>query len=80
MTDISPAIIEQVSASVHADWMDGKIRSGVTTRQLNGEELMVPYDQLSEAAKELDRSTVRTVLSVLPTLGYAIVNAVGAGE
>ena len=67
-------IIEQVSAAVHATWMDAKRAAGVSTRKLeSGEELMVPYDQLSEQAKELDRGTVRSVLSALPTLGYDIV-------
>lgn len=62
-------MIEQVSARVHENWMAAKRAAGVTTRLLeSGEELMVPYDQLSEAAKELDRGTVRTVLAVLPDL------------
>ena len=67
-------IIEEVSAKVHNNWMASKRAAGVASRKLeSGEELMVPYDQLSDAAKELDRGTVRTVLEVLPTLGYAVV-------
>lgn len=67
-------IIELVSDAVHANWMASKRAAGVESRRLeSGEELMVPYADLSDAAKELDRGTVRTVLSVLPTLGYAIV-------
>ncbi len=66
-------IIEQVSAKVHENWMEAKRAAGVTSRKLeSGEELMVPYGQLSDAAKELDRGTVRTVLDVLPTLGYSV--------
>jgi hypothetical protein len=58
--------IEVVSAKVHEAWMDSKIKSGVTTRKLEtGEELMVPYDQLSEPAKELDRGTVRAVYAAI---------------
>ena len=42
--------------------MLGKRANGVTTRKAeNGEELMVPYADLSEAAKDLDRNTVRAV-------------------
>lgn len=58
--------IELVSAKVHDAWMDSKRVQGVTTRQSEaGEELMVPYEQLSEAAKELDRGTVRAVYAAI---------------
>jgi len=58
--------IEVVSAKVHESWMNAKRAAGVTSRRLeNGEELMVPYDQLSEEAKELDRGTVRTVYEAI---------------
>ena len=54
--------IETVSSEVHEAWMLGKRANGVTTRKAeNGEELMVPYADLSEAAKDLDRNTVRAV-------------------
>lgn len=60
--------IEIVSAKVHEAWMDSKRAAGVTTRKLeDGEELMVPYSELSEKAKELDRGTVLAV--------YAAINA-----
>ena len=40
--------IEKVSAEVHQAWMDSKLTTGVTTRKSeDGEELMVPYEQLS---------------------------------
>jgi hypothetical protein len=58
--------IEIVSAKVHEAWMDSKLKSGVTTRKLEtGEELMVPYGELSDAAKELDRGTVRAVYAAI---------------
>ena len=54
--------IELVSAKVHEAWMKSKAAKGVTSRTSEtGEELMVPYEQLSEAAKDLDRATVRAV-------------------
>jgi hypothetical protein len=31
----------------------------------DGEELMVPYDQLSEKAKDLDRGTVKAVYAAI---------------
>jgi hypothetical protein len=58
--------IEIVSAKVHDAWMESKRAEGVTSRKSeSGEELMVPYDQLSEAAKELDRGTVRAVYAAI---------------
>ena len=61
--------IEAISAKVHEQWMEAKRGKGVESRKLeSGEELMVPYAQLSEDAKELDRGTVRTVLSAIEAL------------
>jgi hypothetical protein len=58
--------IELVAAAVHEDWMEGKLAKGIASRKLeSGEELMVPYEDLSEEAKELDRSTVRTVYKAI---------------
>ncbi|HYC01632.1 MAG TPA: hypothetical protein VEC57_21050 [Candidatus Limnocylindrales bacterium] len=58
--------IELVSAKVHEAWMDSKRAKGVTSRLSElGEELMVPYEQLSESAKELDRGTVRAVYAAI---------------
>lgn len=58
--------IELVSAAVHLAWMENKKRLGITSRKSeSGEELMVPYDDLSEAAKELDRSSVKAVYSAI---------------
>ena len=65
--------IEVVSAKVHEAWMESKRAQGVTTRKSEaGEELMVPYEQLSEPAKELDRATVRAV--------YEAIRAAAAAE
>ena len=58
--------IEVVSAKVHEAWMESKRAQGVTSRKSEtGEELMVPYEQLSESAKELDRATVRAVYDAI---------------
>lgn len=65
--------IEIVSAKVHEAWMESKRAQGVTSRlSEKGEELMVPYDQLSDEAQELDRGTVRAV--------YAAIEASTKGE
>jgi hypothetical protein len=61
--------IEVVSAKVHEAWMEAKQAQGITTRKSeSGEELMVDYTQLSEAAKELDRGSVRAVYQALESL------------
>lgn len=58
--------IEAVSAKVHEAWMESKRAQGVTSRKSEtGEELMVPYEQLSEEAKELDRGSVRAVYEAI---------------
>ncbi|MBC7931458.1 MAG: hypothetical protein H7Z38_12920 [Rubrivivax sp.] len=61
--------IEEVAAKVHEAWMEAKRAQGFTSRKSeDGEELMAPYEQLSEEAKELDRSTVRAVYAAIRAL------------
>lgn len=69
MNNILPNI-EAVAAKVHEAWIDQKVKAGVTNRKLDttGEELMVPYEQLSEQAKELDRATVVAVYKAIAAL------------
>ena len=58
--------IEVVASAVHDAWMEGKRAKGIFSRKAeDGEELMVPYEALSELQKEQDRSTVRTVYAAI---------------
>jgi len=58
--------VELVAAKVHEAWMASKRAEGISSRKLEtGEELMVPYEELSEQAKELDRATVRAVYAAI---------------
>jgi hypothetical protein len=58
--------IEIVADRVHEAWMQSKLKQGVTSRKSeSGEELMVPYSDLSEQAKELDRGSVRAVYAAI---------------
>jgi hypothetical protein len=58
--------IEVVSSEVHAAWMESKRAQGVDSRKSeDGEEMMVPYEQLTEKSKELDRATVRAVYAAI---------------
>lgn len=61
--------IEAVSDKVHEAWMAGKRANGIATRRSeDGEELMVPYAQLSEKAKDADRQTVQAVYAAIAQL------------
>lgn len=58
--------IELVAAKVHESWMHAKRARGITSRKSEaGEEMMVPYSQLSEASKDLDRGSVKAVYSAI---------------
>ena len=62
--------IELVSAKVHDAWVNSKRAQGVTSRKSEkGEEMMVPYNQLSEACKDLDRNTVKAVYAAIEAAG-----------
>ncbi len=61
--------VEAVAAKVHEAWLQAKRAQGITSRKSeSGEELMVDYGQLSEAAKELDRQSVRAVYAAIESL------------
>lgn len=65
--------IEQIAEAVHLAWMNTKRAQGVTSRPSEwGEEQMVPYGELSERAKDLDRGTVCAVLDALPVAGFEL--------
>jgi hypothetical protein len=70
VTNVTLPDVELVSAKVHDAWMASKRAAGVSTRRSeSGEELMVPYEQLSEAAKDLDRNTVKAVYAAIAAAG-----------
>jgi len=61
--------IESVSVQVHEAWMESKKANGISSRKAeDGEELMVPYGELSEKAKDLDRNTVKAVYAAIKKL------------
>ena len=71
-------LLELLSEHVHNGWMDEKVRQG----WIHGTELdegskrhssMVPYSDLSEEQKELDRRTVRETLKAILSLGYEVI-------
>ena len=58
--------LESEAKKSHDNWMNEKIEKGITSRKSaeDGEEFMVPYEQLSEKAKELDRLQFAQQLSM----------------
>lgn len=65
-TRIALPDIEVVAALVHLDWMQRKRDQGVDSAQTEVcEELMVPYHQLSEEAKDVDRGIVKSVYAAI---------------
>ncbi len=59
--------VEKVAAEVHAAWMESKREQGIESHvdRLTGEELMRPYEELSERQKDVDRRTVVTVYKAI---------------
>lgn len=67
-------LVESIAEAAHAGWMEAKQARGIESRRSeSGEELMVPYGLLSEAAKDLDRTAVRSVLDALARARYRLV-------
>lgn len=57
--------IEKVCEKVHNRWMEDARGKGITTREHEGEELMVPYDQLSDKGKEHVRNKVNNLYQAI---------------
>lgn len=69
-TRIALPDIEVVAALVHLDWMQRKRQQGIDSAEtLTCEELMVPYHQLSETAKDVDRGIVKSVYAAIQAAG-----------
>ncbi len=79
MNDLIPIdhqTFEAIAEAVHDGWVATKKSQGIHSRlSETGEEQIAPYAVLSEAAKDLDRGTVRSVLQALPAAGLKVVPA-----
>lgn len=76
MAQSDPELVEILSAAAHDGWMEGKRAQGVETRKSEwGEELMVPYPDLSEKAKDLDRYNVRSILAAIDRAGLVLLSS-----
>jgi hypothetical protein len=70
-------LVEQLAEAVHASWMNIRTQQGWTYGASRNDTLkehpsMIPYSDLSETEKEVDRATVRQVLDALTHLGYSL--------
>ena len=71
------ALTEQLAENTHEVWSALRLKQGWTYGpERNDAEMkhpcLVPYDQLSEEEKDVDRATVSGVLKAMLKLGYTI--------
>ncbi len=70
--------LELLAEEAHKIWMEDKIHDGwkfgpKTDVEQKIHSCLLPYDQLSEADKELDRRFIRGIPRILKTAGLKIV-------
>lgn len=67
-------IVQAMAESAHEAWMGWYAMRGITSRRAAwGEEFLVPFDQLSEDGKELDRIIMRAILTAFDRIGLKVV-------
>lgn len=77
ITDITDDIVETLAILEHEDWMRERLDFGWTFGEdkdnLNKvSPYLVPYDELSEEIKDLDRDTIRNIPTLLDKIGMAV--------
>jgi RyR domain len=75
------SLVEPLAVEIHLAWMRTKLiqgwRPGVLDREAMTHPDLIPYSQLSEASKILDRATAAAALSGLDRLGYRVIHKPG---
>jgi len=75
-------LVEPLAVEIHLAWMKAKLSQGWQPGALNREAMthpdLVPYHQLSESSKILDRKSALAALSGLDRLGYRVVRKPGS--
>ena len=71
---VSERDIEFIAKGVHEAWQQERTRQGwkygeTTDRARKTHESMIPYEDLTEDEKDLDRRTVKQVIEMLVSLG-----------
>lgn len=66
-------LVELLAAKSHGGYLAGKRASGTASRlSESGEEVMVPYEQLSESSKNINRAAAGAILDGLVDLGVSV--------
>lgn len=66
-------LVEILAAKSHEGYMLGKRATGTESRRSeSGEEVMVPFEQLSEASKDISRAAAAAMLDGLSALGVPV--------
>ena len=72
----APELVEAMARFEHDEWMKERIANGWTLGERNVERktspYLVPYEELSEEIKELDRDAVRNIPLLADRIGMAI--------
>ena len=77
ITQFSEETIEAMAENEHERWMNEKLRKGWTYGKVRNDTLkkhplLLPWKELDNATKELDRNAVRVIPELLKNTGYAI--------
>ncbi len=77
ITEIPADIVETLSIFEHDEWIRERIGYGWTYGEVKDNEnkispYLVPYDELSEEIKNLDRDTIRNIPALLKMIGMAV--------
>ena len=76
VTEFSPEVVEAMARYEHDEWMRERIALGWTLGERNPElktsPYLVPYDELTEDIKELDRDAARNIPVLADRIGMAV--------
>jgi len=83
--DLEPDEIETLARLEHVRWVEDRLRQGWrrgTRRDVAGKRspYLVPWSDLSEEVRDLDRDSVRLIPRLLADSGLSIVRRRGSGE
>ncbi|MFA5523144.1 MAG: RyR domain-containing protein [Tissierellales bacterium] len=75
--ELEPSQIEYLSKIEHDSWVDERSKNGWTYGEAKDIDNkisphLIPYEELTEDVKELDRDTVRNIISLLNTIGLKV--------
>jgi len=77
ISEISDEVVEVLAKFEHDEWMRERIGYGWTLGETKDNEkktspYLVPYDELSEEIKDLDRDTIRNIPDLLAKISMAV--------